>query len=66
VTFPMNAAAMITTVKARAEVHEAAARSAASVERSGLPAFLKASLAASPDAEAARILQSIRDLIPRS
>jgi HK97 family phage prohead protease len=66
VTFPMNAEAMVTAIKARSLVHEAAARSAAASDRSGLPAFLKASLAASPDAEAARILQSIKELIPRS
>jgi len=56
VTFPMNPAAMVTTIKARAQMHEA----------SELPAFLKSRLAASPDAEAARILQSIKELIPRN
>ena len=61
-----DGSAMITTIKARAQVHEAAARSTAAVDRSGMPAFLKASLAASPDAAAARLLKSIREMIPRN
>ena len=66
VTFPMNPAAMVTTIKQRYHAHEMAVLARAAEDKSRAPAFHKSNLVAIDDPAASRMIESIRSMIPRA